>query len=174
MRNPLHRRGLAVGSRYRHHRQRGGRTAVPGIGQLAQQRAQAVYRQHRRISRGGQHGVACRRFEQHGAGAQRQCLIYIETSVAGQAGAGNKDVARLDIARVQLEMRRQRDVRMQPRHGLCNRGDWGKEGAFGAHLPGSLRPATIVDSKGASGRTPINLRLPPTRWENTGAAIAPP
>ncbi|KAG1245279.1 hypothetical protein G6F65_021319 [Rhizopus arrhizus] len=174
MRNPLHRRGLAVGAGHRHHRQRGGRAAVPGVGQLAQQGAQTGHRQHGRVGRRGQDGIAGGGFEQHGAGAQRQRLIYIETSVAGQARAGDEHVTRLDIAGVQLQVRRQRDARMQPRHGFGNRGDRGGEEAFGAHLPGSLRPATIVDSKGASGRTPISLRLPPTIWENTGAAIAPP
>ncbi|MDT4829025.1 hypothetical protein FQZ97_624330 [compost metagenome] len=175
MGDPLHGRGLAVGASHGHDRERGGRPAIPGVAQLAQQGAQTGHRQHRRLRRRGLDGLAGGRFEQNRAGAQRQRLLYIEASVAGQARAGDEHVARLDLAGVQLEVRRQRDARMQPRHDFGNRGDRGRrEEALGVHLPGSLRPATIVDSKGASGRTPINRRLPPTIWENTGAAIAPP
>ncbi|MNX57776.1 hypothetical protein D3C86_885990 [compost metagenome] len=160
--DPLNRRGLAIGAGHRHHRQRGRRATVPGVAQFAQQRAQAGHGQHGGLCRHRLDGIAGGRFEQHRAGAQRQRLVYIETSVAGQPRAGDEHIARLDIARVQLEMRGQRYARMQPRHDFSNRGDRGREEAFGAHLPGSLRPATIVDSNGASGRTPISLRLPPT------------
>ncbi len=174
MSDPLHRRRLAIGTRHRHDRERCRRTAIPGVGQLAQQGTQAGHRQHGRVVRHGLDGFVRGSFKQHSARAQRQRLLYIETSVAGQTRAGNENIARLDIARVQLEVRGQRHARMQPRHGFGNRGDRIGEEAFGAHLPGSLRPATIVDSKGASGRTPISRKLPPTIWENTGAAIAPP
>ncbi len=172
--NPLHRRRLAISAGHRNHGQRRRRTAIPGVAQFAQQRAQAGHRKHGRAGRRGLYGIGGRRFEQHGAGAQRQRLIYIETAVARQSRASNEHVARLDVARVQLEMRGQRHALMQPRHGLGNRGGRGRVEAVGAHLPGSLIPATIVDSNGASGRTPISLRLPPTIWENTGAAMAPP
>ena len=84
------------------------RTAVPGIAQPAQQSAQARDLQQGDLTSLGQHGIVHGRFAQHRAGALRHGPFYIETSVAGQAGAGDKHVTRLDLARVQLEMRGQR------------------------------------------------------------------
>ena len=125
VRDPLDRRGLAVGAGDGDHGKLGRRTVVPGIAQPAQQAAQASDLQQWDLAGLRQHGVVHGRFAQHRAGALRHGPFYIETSVAGQAGAGDEHIARLDLARVQLEMRGQRHALMQPRHGLFNRGGLG-------------------------------------------------
>ncbi|CFU52137.1 Uncharacterised protein [Bordetella pertussis] len=172
LRQPLGARGLAVGAGYRHHAQVLRRTAIPFIGQRAKQGAQLRDRQGLRARGRDRRAFG---FVQDGAGATRQRLIHELATVADQAGAGDEHIARLDLARIQAQIGRRGDASAQPRQRLVQVLPLhGVQAIRRAHRAPSGLPATMVDSNGASGCTPISRRLPPTMRENTGAAMAPP
>lgn len=102
------------------------------------------------------------------------CLREVLPSVAPQPRHGEKNVTRLDLPRVQMKIdgcRRFFTPSVDDRaRALLN----GQVKVIDHHLVPPGLDATMADSKGASGCTPMMRNVLPTIEANTGAATLPP
>ncbi|CAM5196482.1 hypothetical protein CDEN61S_04220 [Castellaniella denitrificans] len=114
-RDPLRGGRLAVGAGDGDHGQCVGRPAVPQVGDLAQQRGQALDFQDRH---GGGRRMAAAGLPDDGGRAGRHGRFHVGAAVRGDPGAGEEHVARPQLARIQAEIRPAIDPLVQPGHDV--------------------------------------------------------
>src|SRR5690606_33309306 len=97
-----------------------------------------------------------------GTGCHR--IVDKVPAVPCNARAGKKHITRLDLTRIQTQLRLFRNLAFQPLDDILH--------PHRAVSP--LGPIATIDSIGASGWMPRRRRLLPTTPANTGAATRPP